>query len=148
MDGVSLEYRDVIGSLRYAAARPDTRGMKKVLLSVCLGADSTVVAQVHDDTMTRPEDVQSIYDALRGRHGGSYREPGGGSGGRPAREARTYGDTRAWAGAGVARGVHRQAGDEPSGDGCPGAWLSRYPSTRGSPAPDGVAHRILECVGL
>ena len=24
----------------------------------------TLVAQVHDDTMTRPEDVQSIYDAL------------------------------------------------------------------------------------
>ncbi|MFC0039629.1 alpha/beta hydrolase [Actinomadura rayongensis] len=39
-----LEYRDVIGSLRYAAARPDTRKMRKVLLSVCLGADSTAVA--------------------------------------------------------------------------------------------------------
>lgn len=24
----------------------------------------TLVAQVHDDTMTRPEDVQAIYDAL------------------------------------------------------------------------------------
>jgi uncharacterized protein len=132
-----LEYRDVIGSLRYAASRPDTKNTKKVLLSVCLGADSTavawskhpeefseiqamvmlqpvsgryiveefvkgigmpdgyekfdqavhertgfrlaeqsplehvksvtvptIVAQVHDDTMTRPEDVQSIYDAL------------------------------------------------------------------------------------
>jgi hypothetical protein len=32
-----LEYRDVIGSLRYAAARPDTQDMNKVLLSVCLG---------------------------------------------------------------------------------------------------------------
>jgi pimeloyl-ACP methyl ester carboxylesterase len=132
-----LEYRDVIGSLHYAASRPDTEKMKKVLLSVCLGADSTavawskhpnefsdiqamvmlqpvsakyvveefvkgvgmadgyekfdkavhertgfhlaeqsplehvkavtvptLVAQVHNDTMTRPEDVQSIYDAL------------------------------------------------------------------------------------
>lgn len=132
-----LEYRDVIGSLRYAASRADTRGMSKALLSVCLGADSTavawskhpeefseiqamimlqpvsarpiveefvkglglpngfeqfdtavhertgfhldeqspvehvkhvtvptLVAQVHNDTMTRPEDVQSIYDAL------------------------------------------------------------------------------------
>ncbi|WP_063063440.1 alpha/beta hydrolase family protein [Nocardia violaceofusca] len=133
-----LEYKDVIGSIRYAAARPDTRSMTKALLSVCLGADSTavawskhpeefaeikamimlqpvsarpvveefvkgigmsdgfekfdkavhertgfhldeqspveyvkavtvptLVAQVHDDTMTRPEDVQSIYDALQ-----------------------------------------------------------------------------------
>lgn len=132
-----LEYRDVIGSLRYARSRPDTSGMAKVLLSVCLGADSTavawdrhpeefdeiaamvmlqpvsarpivenfvaglgiedgyekferavhertgfhldeqapakyvknidvptLVAQVREDTMTRPEDVQSIYDAL------------------------------------------------------------------------------------
>lgn len=39
-----LEYRDVIGSLRYAASRADTRDMRKVLLSVCLGADSTAVA--------------------------------------------------------------------------------------------------------
>lgn len=131
------EYRDVIGSLRYAKSRPDTAGMTKVLLSVCLGADSTavawdkhpeefneieamvmlqpvsarpivetfvagigmedgfakfdaavhertgvhldeqspvahvksitvptLVAQVHDDSMTRPDDVQSIYDAI------------------------------------------------------------------------------------
>ena len=136
--GIGLtEYRDVIGSLRYAAARPDTKAMKKALLSVCLGADSTavawsrhpeefaqiqatvmlqpvsgryiveefvkavgmadgyakfdravqertgfrlaeqsplehvkavtvptLVAQVHDDTMTRPQDVQDIYDAI------------------------------------------------------------------------------------
>ena len=132
-----LEYRDVIGSLRYAAGRPDTKDMKKALLSVCLGADSTavawskhpeefaeiqamvmlqpvsanyivdefvkavgiddgyanfdkavhertgfhlaeqsplehvkavsvptLVAQVHHDTMTRPQDVQDIYDAI------------------------------------------------------------------------------------
>ena len=132
-----LEYRDVIGSLRYAKTRPNTKGMKKALLSVCLGADSTavawskhpeefaeiqamvmlqpvsanyivdefvkavgiddgyanfdkavhertgfhlaeqsplehvkavsvstLVAQVHHDTMTRPQDVQDIYDAI------------------------------------------------------------------------------------
>lgn len=132
-----LEYRDVIGSLRYATARPDTKNMKKALLSVCLGADSTaiawskdpkefaevqalvmlqpvslsylveefvksididdgyakyekaqheitgfhvseqspleyvkaitvptLVAQVHHDTLTRPQDVQDIYDAI------------------------------------------------------------------------------------
>lgn len=44
--------------------------MRKALVSVCLGADSTavtvptLVAQVHDDTMTRPQDVQDIYDAI------------------------------------------------------------------------------------
>jgi uncharacterized protein len=132
-----LEYRDVIGSVRYAKSRPDTAKMTTFLLSVCLGADSTcvamakhpeefehikslillqpvsgsyiieefvkanniphgyerfdkalsegtgfhlaeqspleyaksihiptLVAQVHDDSMTRPEDVQSIYDAI------------------------------------------------------------------------------------
>ncbi|TDZ45771.1 alpha/beta hydrolase family protein [Mycobacteroides franklinii] len=138
ISGVGLmEYRDVIGSLRYAAARPDTTTMKKALLSVCMGADSTaiawskhpdefsevqamvmlqpfsarylveefikaigmengyerfekaahartgfhlseqsplehvkavtvptLVAQVHDDTQTRPQDVQDIYDAI------------------------------------------------------------------------------------
>ena len=43
--GIGLtEYRDVIGSLRYTAVRPDTKTMKKALLSVCLGADSTAVA--------------------------------------------------------------------------------------------------------
>lgn len=39
-----LEYRDVIGSLRYAKSRADTAHMSTVLLSVCLGADSTAVA--------------------------------------------------------------------------------------------------------
>lgn len=138
MAGIGLlEYRDVIGSLRYAAPRPDTKDMRKPLLSVCLGAEFTAVAwskhpeefsevesmvmlqpvsgshivekfvknlgiedgyakfdaavhertgfhlseqsplehvsavtvptlvtQVHDDTMTRPQDVQDIYDAI------------------------------------------------------------------------------------
>ncbi len=132
-----LEYRDVIGSVRYAKSRPDTASMTTFLLSVCLGGDSTciamakhpeefehikslvllqpvsanpiieefvkannipdgyekfdkavhertgfhlseqspieyaksihiptLVAQVHHDTMTRPEDVQAIYDAI------------------------------------------------------------------------------------
>ena len=40
----TLEYRDVIGSLRYARLRPDTKNMKTALLSVCLGANSTIVA--------------------------------------------------------------------------------------------------------
>ncbi|CAN5676175.1 hypothetical protein BH11ACT6_BH11ACT6_40650 [soil metagenome] len=39
-----LEYRDVIGSIRYAKSRPDTASMTTGLLSVCLGADSTFVA--------------------------------------------------------------------------------------------------------
>ncbi len=132
-----LEYRDVIGSVRYAKSRPGTASMTTFLLSVCLGGDSTcvamarhpeefehikslvllqpvsanpiieefvkanniadgyerfdkavhertgfhlseqspieyaksihmptLVAQVHHDSMTRPEDVQSIYDAI------------------------------------------------------------------------------------
>jgi hypothetical protein len=39
-----LEYRDVIGSIRYAKSRPDTTNMTTGLLSVCLGANSTIVA--------------------------------------------------------------------------------------------------------
>lgn len=39
-----LEYRDVVGSVRYAKSRPDTGSMTTFLLSVCLGADSTCVA--------------------------------------------------------------------------------------------------------
>lgn len=39
-----LEYRDVIGSMRYAKARPDTANMTTSLLSVCLGCNSTIVA--------------------------------------------------------------------------------------------------------
>nr|WP_246718103.1 alpha/beta hydrolase [Rhizobium sp. BK060] len=38
-----LEYRDVIGSLRYAKSRPDTKDMKTALYSRCLGANSTIV---------------------------------------------------------------------------------------------------------
>lgn len=39
-----FEYRDVIGSLRYARSRPDTKNMKIALFSKCLGANSTIVA--------------------------------------------------------------------------------------------------------
>ncbi len=38
-----LEYRDVIGSLRYAKSRPDTKNMKTALYSRCLGANATIV---------------------------------------------------------------------------------------------------------
>ncbi len=39
----TLEYRDVIGSLRYMRSRPDTKDMRTVLLSRCLGANATIV---------------------------------------------------------------------------------------------------------
>ena len=39
-----LEYRDVIGSLRYAKSRPDTKDMKTAMISICLGCNSTIVA--------------------------------------------------------------------------------------------------------
>lgn len=38
------ESRDVAGSLKYVNSRSDTKGMKKVLLSICLGGNSTLVA--------------------------------------------------------------------------------------------------------
>jgi pimeloyl-ACP methyl ester carboxylesterase len=38
-----LEYRDVIGSLRYAKSRPDTKDMHTALYSRCLGANATIV---------------------------------------------------------------------------------------------------------
>lgn len=39
----TLEYRDVVGSLRYAKSRVDTKDMKTALLSRCLGANATIV---------------------------------------------------------------------------------------------------------
>jgi pimeloyl-ACP methyl ester carboxylesterase len=39
----ALEYRDVVGSLRYAKARPDTSDMQTALLSRCLGANASIV---------------------------------------------------------------------------------------------------------
>jgi pimeloyl-ACP methyl ester carboxylesterase len=38
------EYRDVIGSLRYARSRADMRRLKVALYSKCLGANATIVA--------------------------------------------------------------------------------------------------------
>ncbi|KRQ19275.1 MULTISPECIES: alpha/beta hydrolase [Mycobacteroides] len=38
------EYRDVIGSVRYAKSRKDTAAMKTGLFSICYGANSTIVA--------------------------------------------------------------------------------------------------------
>jgi uncharacterized protein len=38
-----LEHRDVIGSLRYAKSRVDTKDMSTALYSRCLGANSTIV---------------------------------------------------------------------------------------------------------
>lgn len=39
-----LEYRDVVGSIRYVKGRDDLRSMTLGLLSRCLGANSTIVA--------------------------------------------------------------------------------------------------------
>jgi predicted alpha/beta hydrolase len=45
-----LEYRDVIGSLRFAASWAGTREMKVYLRSVCMGANATMVAMAkHPD---------------------------------------------------------------------------------------------------
>ncbi|QHF44875.1 alpha/beta hydrolase [Pseudomonas sp. S35] len=38
-----LEYRDVIGSMRYAKSRADTRKMRTALYSRCLGANASIV---------------------------------------------------------------------------------------------------------
>ncbi len=38
-----LEYRDVIGSMRYAKSRADTRNMRTALYSRCLGANASIV---------------------------------------------------------------------------------------------------------
>ncbi|HEX7801611.1 MAG TPA: alpha/beta hydrolase [Pseudoxanthomonas sp.] len=38
-----LEYRDVVGSLRYAKSRRDTKSMRTALYSRCLGANATIV---------------------------------------------------------------------------------------------------------
>lgn len=66
--GIGLtEYRDVIGSLRYAASRPDTTTMKKALLSVCLGADSTAVGwsmQMGSGPLWRSWDGAHLYGVL------------------------------------------------------------------------------------
>jgi uncharacterized protein len=53
-----LEYRDVIGSVRFAKSRPDTARMTAALLSVCLGANSTIIAiDKHPEEFT---DIQAL----------------------------------------------------------------------------------------
>ncbi|AOW92815.1 hypothetical protein BFN03_09310 [Rhodococcus sp. WMMA185] len=42
-----IEWRDVIGSLRYIRSRPDTKDMAISLQSLCIGADATLVAMTH-----------------------------------------------------------------------------------------------------
>lgn len=39
-----LEYRDVVGSVRYAKSRPDTASMRVGVYSRCMGANSTIIA--------------------------------------------------------------------------------------------------------
>ena len=43
-----FEYRDVLGSLRYARGRSDTAKMTVGLFSRCLGANSTIIAMARD----------------------------------------------------------------------------------------------------
>ncbi len=50
-----FEYRDVIGSLRYAKSRPDTKNMKVALYSRCLGANSTIVGM-----QKHPEEFKGV----------------------------------------------------------------------------------------
>ena len=54
-----LEYRDVIGSVRYAKSRPDNASMTTFLLSVCLGGDSTCVAMAK-----HPEEFEHIKSLI------------------------------------------------------------------------------------
>nr|WP_315242232.1 twin-arginine translocation signal domain-containing protein [uncultured Flavobacterium sp.] len=54
-----LEYRDVIGSLRYAKSRKDTKKMKTALYSRCLGANATIVAMhKHPEEF---KDIKSLF---------------------------------------------------------------------------------------
>lgn len=50
-----FEYRDVIGSIRYANLRPDTKNMQKALMSICLGCNSTIIG-MHK----QPEEFKDI----------------------------------------------------------------------------------------
>lgn len=54
-----LEYRDVIGSLRYAKSRKDTEKMKTALYSRCLGANSTIVGM-----KKHPEEFKHIKSMI------------------------------------------------------------------------------------
>ncbi|MBA2810581.1 hypothetical protein E0500_025090 [Streptomyces sp. KM273126] len=61
------EYRDIIGSLRYAADHPDTKNMKKALLSVCLGANSTAVAWARHSAEFAQIRALILHQPLTGR---------------------------------------------------------------------------------
>lgn len=54
-----LEYRDIVGSIRYAKSRKDTCDMKVSLLSICLGGNSAIVA--YDK---HPEDFKNIVSMV------------------------------------------------------------------------------------
>ncbi|MEM9459778.1 MAG: alpha/beta hydrolase [Myxococcota bacterium] len=69
ISGVGLiEWRDVIGSLRYAKARPETAGMEVSLQSLCIGCNSTLVAM-----RKHPEQFEHVrsFIALQPVVGGS-----------------------------------------------------------------------------
>ncbi|MER5436739.1 alpha/beta hydrolase [Streptomyces sp. NPDC002588] len=61
------EYRDVIGSLRYVASRADTASMKKALLSVCLGGNSTAVAWARHPEEFAEIQAMVLHQPLEGR---------------------------------------------------------------------------------
>ena len=54
-----LEWRDVIGSIRYAKSRPDTSTMDVSLQSLCLGCNSTLVAM-----RKHPEEFEHIRSLI------------------------------------------------------------------------------------
>jgi esterase/lipase len=54
-----LEWRDVIGSVRYAKSRKDTADMRISLQSICLGCDSTFIAM-----RRRPEEFKHIVSMI------------------------------------------------------------------------------------
>ncbi|MCA0436772.1 MAG: lysophospholipase [Austwickia sp.] len=54
-----LEYRDVVGSVRYAKFRGDTAAMTTHLFSACLGANATCIAMAK-----HPEDFENIASQI------------------------------------------------------------------------------------
>ncbi|TPV96722.1 MAG: lysophospholipase [Myxococcales bacterium FL481] len=72
ISGVGLtEWRDVIGSIRFAKSRPDTKDMKVSLQSLCIGCNSTLVAM-----RKCPEDFEHVrsFIAIQPVVGGSLIE--------------------------------------------------------------------------
>jgi pimeloyl-ACP methyl ester carboxylesterase len=72
ISGVGLtEWRDVIGSIRYAKSRPDTADMSVSLQSLCIGCNSTLVAM-----RKHPEEFEHIqsFIAIQPVVGGSLVE--------------------------------------------------------------------------